>query len=314
MDRRARRRFGLLAFALLLVLHALAGGVYLLNERQYAFLGLWRDGREASRAGRHAAAAVSLRAFAGGYRAAIRPVLLRRDFPGEAQAWLALGRTERELGSNEAALAAFSRAAALGDEAAWHESHLLLFALRDAARLEGQAIRRLGADVLRDGRSITGAGDPGAWQDLAASWWLRGELPRAVAAYEQGLVELPRWLIARGRPPRAADGGVVDEVLALRLLAGSLAWLGGDALKGEYHCSRLAAQQDREHPVDGLCRAAKAVARREWPLARQILEETPLAPGEQAALAAILSRRSDLDSPASQSGLPSPAPATRPRR
>ena len=314
MVAQGRHRFGLLAFSLLLMLHLAAAAIYLLNERQYLFLQQWRDGREASRTGRHAEAATALRAFATGYRKAIRPVLLRRDFPPEAQAWLALGRTERELGRYEPALAAFAKAAALGDAAAWRESHLVLWTLGDAERLERLAVSRLGSAILTGDSSTAGAGNPEAWQHLGAAYWWRGDRGRAVAAYERGLQELPRWLARQGRPARAADGGAVDEVLVLHLLAGSLAWLEGDARRGSLHCRRLAALQDRENPLDGLCLAAAAVANGTPALALEALELAPVAPGEQAALAAEIRRRSLPAAPASRSASPSPAPATRPPR
>lgn len=302
MTRQARRRFARVALALLLLLHLGAAGLYLLNERQFAFLALWRDGRTAWRAGDAEEAAHLLRTFAEGYRQAARPWLMRRDFPAEAQAWAALGTVERQRGQAAAALEAFARAAALGDATAWRERHAVLWAAGQARALEQQAAPRLAS------------GDPDAWQDLASARWLRGDLRGAVAAYEEALQQLPRWLQSQGRPARAVDGGVVDEALTLDLLAGSLAWLSGETSTAQLHCARLARQQDRENPVDGLCRAAAAVMSGRADRVEEMLLATPLASGEQQWLAAEIRRRAHPGAPAPRSASPSPAPAARPRR
>lgn len=302
MGGKARRRFARVAFALLVILHVGAGGLYLLNERQYGFLELWRDGRSAWRAGRTDEAAGLLRSFAEGYREAVRPWLMRRDFPQESQAWAALGTVERQRNRRAEALEAFTRAATLGDATAWRERHALLWELGDAAALEAQARPRLAS------------GDPDSWQDLAAARWLRGDLSGTVDAYERALGLVPAWRKAHGLPQRTRDGGVVDEILSLDLLAGTVAWLGGDAARGAAHCSRLAREQDHENPLDGLCRAAEALASGRVESVEPILRDTPLAVGEQQWLAAEIRRRALPVVPDPQSVSPSRAPAGHPRR
>ena len=296
MNRAARRRFAGFALAGLLALHLGACGLYLLNESQFAFLAHWRDGREAWRAGRLPVAATELRAFAQGYRDATQPFLMRRDFPTEAQAWSAVGNVSAARGELRGAVDAFLKAARLGQASAWRERHELLWTLRDATELEAQGKERL-AD-----------GNPEARQDLAAAAWLRGDGPTALREYRAALTALPRWLEQQQRPRQAADGGVVDEELALFLLAGTTAWLSSDRAKGEYYCRLLAAAQDAENPMDGLCRAAAALHRGEAALALDILAHTGVAGGEQASFAAALRQRANR-ALVPQSASPSPAPA-----
>jgi hypothetical protein len=301
VTREARRRFAAFALAGLLALHLGALSVYLLNERQFAFLAHWRDGREAWRTGRLPVATVELRAFAQGYREATRPFLIRRDFPTEAQAWAAVGNVDAASGQGRAAADAFLKAARLGQTAAWRERHELLWTLRDAAGLVAQGRERL-AD-----------GNPEARQDLAAAAWLHGDGQAALREYTAALAALPRWLDQQHRPRQAADGGVVDEQLALYLLAGTTAWLSGDRANGERYCQLLAAAQDAENPTDGLCRAAAALDRNAPALALDILANTGVAGGEQTSFAAEL-RHQASRAPVPQSASPSPAPASHLRR
>gem|GEM_PF-682503 len=301
MNREARRRFARCALAGLLALHLGACGLYLLNESQFAFLAHWRDGREAWRTGRLPLAAKELRVFALGYRDAIQPFLMRRDFPTEAQAWAAVGNVSAASGQRLAASDAFLKAARLGQASAWRERRELLWTLRDATELEAQ-----GRERLTDG-------NPEARQDLAAAAWLRGDSRAALQEYTAALAELPLWLDQQHRPRQAADGGVVDEQLALYLLAGSTAWLSGEHAKGEQYCQLLAAAQDAENPMDGLCRAAAALHRGEAALALDILANTGVAGGEQASFAAEL-RQQASPAPVPQSASPSPAPASHLRR
>jgi tetratricopeptide (TPR) repeat protein len=301
VNREARRRFARFALAGLLALHIGAFGLYLLNESQFGFLAHWRDGREAWRTGRLPLAEEELRAFAIGYRDATQPFLMRRDFPTEAQAWSAVGNVAAARGELRNAVAAFLKAARLGQTSAWRERHELLWALRDANSLEAQ-----GRERLTDG-------NPEARQDLAAAAWLRGDSRTALQEYTAALAELPLWLDRQHRPRQAADGGVVDEQLALYLLAGTTAWLSGEHAKGEQYCQLLAAAQDAENPMDGLCRAAAALHRGETALALDILANTGLAGGEQASFAAEL-RQQASPAPVPQSVSPSPAPASHLRR
>jgi tetratricopeptide (TPR) repeat protein len=302
MTPRARRHFARTVLAGLLVLHLGAVALYLLNERQFSFLGLWREGRQDWREGRLDLAATKLRAFADGYREATRPFLMRRDFPRESQAWSALGMAERQRGRRRDALNAFLRARNLGDATAWRERRQLLWEAGDAAGLELQARERLAT------------GHPEAWQELADARRLRNDYPGAVDALESGLRALPAWLRQQRRPLRAADGGVVDEELSLELQAGTVAWLAGDALRGSLHCERLARGQDAENPADGLCRAAAALAAGQAAAAVNFLLTTPLAAGEQQSLAEEIRRRANPGAPVRQSASPSPAPAVHPRR
>jgi tetratricopeptide (TPR) repeat protein len=301
MTRAARRRFAGFVLAGLLVLHLGACGLYLLNESQFAFLAHWRDGRDAWRTGRLPLAAAELGAFAQGYRDATQPLLMRRDFPTEAQAWSAVGNVAAARGELRSAVDAFLKAARLGQASAWRERHELLWTLRDATELEAQGKERL-AD-----------GNPEARQDLAATAWLRGDGPTALQEYRAALAALPRWLTQQQRPRQAADGGVVDEELALFLLAGTTAWLSGDQANGEHYCRLLAAAQDAENPMDGLCRAAASLHRGEAALALDILADTGVAGGEQASFAAALKRQANR-APVRQSGSLSPAPASHLRR
>ena len=301
MTRGARRRFAALALAGLLALHLGAFGVYLLNESQFALLAHWRDGREAWRTGHLPVAAVELRAFAQGYREATRPFLIRRDFPTEAQAWAAVGNVDAASGQLLAAVEAFLKAARLGQASAWRERHELLWTLRDATQLEAQGRERL-AD-----------GNPEARQDLAAAAWLRGDGRAALQEYRTALAALPRWLDQQHRPRQAADGGVVDEQLVLYLLAGTSAWLNGDSAQGQHYCQLLAAAQDAENPMDGLCRAATALHRGETALALDILAKTGVAGGEQTSFSAELKQQASR-APVLQSASPSPAPASHLRR
>ncbi len=297
MAREARRRFARYIFGALLVLHLAAVALYLLNESQFGFLGHWRDGREAWRAGRLEVAAAELRLFAEGYRSASRPFLVRRDFPGEAQAWAALGNAELARRKWRAAAAAFHRAALLGQDSAWRERSAVLWQLKDADELAAQGSYRLAS------------GGPEARQDLAAAAWLRGDREAALANYVAGLQELPAWLERQHRPQRAADGGVVDEQLALYLLAGTAAWLSGDTDQGQRYCALLARAQDAENPMDGLCRAAAALAAGREHEALSILALSGVAPGEQAGFAAEIARRASRREPVPQSASPSPARA-----
>jgi tetratricopeptide (TPR) repeat protein len=301
VNREARRRFARFTLAGLLALHLAAFGLYLLNESQFAFLGHWRDGREAWRTGRLSLAVTELRVFAQGYRDATRPFLMRRDFPTEAQAWSAVGNVAAAHGELRGAVDAFHQAAQLGQTSAWRERHELLWTLRDATALEAQGRERL-AD-----------GNPEARQDLAAAAWLRGDSPSALREYSAALAALPRWLDQQQRPRQAADGGLVDEQLALYLLAGTTAWLSGDQAKGEHYCKLLAAAQDTENPMDGLCRAAAALHRGEATLALDILANTGVAGGEQTSFAAELRQQANR-APVPQSASPSPAPASHLRR
>ena len=301
MNRGARRRFARFTLAALLALHLAAFGLYLLNESQFAFLGHWREGREAWRAGRLPLATTELRAFAQGYRGATQPFLMRRDFPTEAQAWAAVGNVEAANGKRFAASAAFLKAARLGQASAWRERHELLWALRDATALEAQ------------GRERLAEGNPEARQDLAAAAWLRGDSRAALQEYSAALAALPAWLDQEHRARQAADGGVVDEQLALYLLAGTTAWMSGDRAKGEHYCRLLAAAQDAENPMDGLCRAAAALHRGEAALALEILANTGVAGGEQASFAAELRQQANR-ARVRQSGSLSPAPASHLRR
>ena len=299
MPREARRRFARCALGGLLALHLGAFALYLLNESQFAFLGHWRDGREAWRDGHLAEAALKLRVFAEGYRAATRPVLLRRDFPSEAQAWAALGNAELARRELPRAAAAFERAALLGQNSAWRERHAVLWTLGDAEALEAQGKRRLGS------------GNPEARQDLAAAAWLRGNGQAALLHYASALRELPAWLKQQHRPSMAADGGLVDEQLALYLLAGTAAWMLGDAVQGQHYCGLLAQAQDTEHPMDGLCRAAAALEAGRPTETLAVLAASSVAAGEQASFAAELQRRARRRAPAPQFVSPSPAPADR---
>lgn len=302
MTREARRRFAALALTGLLVLHLGAFWLYLLNESQFAFLAHWRDGREAWRAGRLETASAELQAFATGYRSASQPFLIRRDFPSEAQAWAALGNVEAALRHSRSAIEAYGNAARLGQTSAWRERHDLLWALRDATGLE------------RQGRQRLAGGNPEAWEDLAAAAWLRGRPQQALEHYRAALAALPAWLDQQGRPRRAADGGLVDEQLALYLLAGVTGWLGGDPVAGQDYCQRLAKAQDPENPMDGLCRAAAALDRGANADVLEILGRTGVAAGEQTGFAAVLRERASRGEPVRQSASPSPAPADRPRR
>lgn len=302
MTREAHRRFARYTFGGLLLLHLAAFGVYLLNENQFGFLGHWREGREAWRAGQLEVAARELRTFTEGYRYASLPFLVRRDFPGEAQAWAALGRVEQARGELPAAVDAFGRAAQLGQEAAWRERHELLWKLQDASGLEAQGQQRL--------RS----GSPEAWQDLAAAATLRGNTPAALAHYAAALQALPGWLDRQQRARSAADGGLVDEQLALYLLAGATAWLAGDNTQGRHYCGLLARAQDAENPMDGLCRAAAALERGDAAETLSVLAATGVAGAEQATFAAELRSRASRLAPIPQSASPSPARAVHPRR
>lgn len=302
MSRQARRRFAAAALGALLALHLGAFGLYLLNESQFAFLEHWRDGREAWRAGKLDLAATELRRFATNYRKATLPFLVRRDFPAEAQAWAALGEAEQARGQLKSAAEAFHRSAQLGQASAWRERHALLWTLRDAKELEAQGRQRMGDD------------NPEARQDLAAAALLRGDRKTALKHYDEALQSLPRWLQHQHRPTRAADGGLVDEQLALYLLAGTTAWLAGDEALGTRYCALLAAAQDTENPMDGLCRAAAAIHQDKPADALAILDNTAVASGEQASFAREIRQSASRRVPVPQSASPSPARAGRPLR
>ncbi|MEY4377636.1 MAG: hypothetical protein RJB26_2186 [Pseudomonadota bacterium] len=302
MSREARRRFAAAALCALLLLHLGAFAVYLLNESQFAFLEHWRDGREAWRAGKLDLAATELRRFANDYHKATRPFLVRRDFPAEAQAWAALGEAEQARGRPKMAADAFHRAALLGQASAWRERHVLLWTMGDAKELEAQGRHRIGDD------------NPEARQDLAAAALLRGDRKAALQQYQAALQELPRWLEHQHRPRRAADGGLVDEQLALYLLAGTTAWLAGDETLATRYCALLAAAQDTENPMDGLCRAAAAIHHDKPADALAILDNTAVASGEQASFAREIRQSASRRVPVPQSASPSPARAGRPLR
>ena len=96
MNARVRRRTVYLVLGALLVLHVAALALYLAYGAQTRHLQLFL-----------AAAARDYGRYLAGYRAVTTPFALRRDLPGAASGWFALGRVEAERGRVDAALAAF---------------------------------------------------------------------------------------------------------------------------------------------------------------------------------------------------------------
>lgn len=258
----------------LLAVHLLAFWLYGIHAQQFAFLGLWRDGREAYRQGHNDEAAALLRRFADGYRDATRPFLLRPDYPREANAWGALGRVETTRGQLAAARDAYLRAEALGLDTAPRELHDLLWALGDAPGLEARAARQLARDPA----------DLQAHLDAGAAALLRGDSAAAGRRFEAALAFVPRWLVANGHAAEA-DGRLTVEEANLRTLAGAAAVLAGDTPRAEALCAPVTARQDPDNPDDGLCQAALAAARGDPAGVQAALDRMALASPEQRSLA-----------------------------
>ena len=261
-----------LVLGALVVVHAAAFALYLLYGAQTRHLQLMLAAREEWRSGELDAAARDYRRFVAGYRVATTPLLLRRDLPGEASGWFALGRIETERGHVDAALAAFENSMRLEPGRGRREYRDLLLESNRGAAL----VRFASAELDRN------AGSAVAWWDLGAALLATGEPLRAAAAYRNALARLPSLLAAHGVRDSAA---LSAEEADLRSLESAAWYLAGNAAEGAAACQRL---QRREAPgvrLDRLCAAfGHAAAGDTAGVAAELRDYHPPGPEHEALL------------------------------
>ena len=239
---RTRRRNAALVLAALLALHLAAFALYLLYAAQTRHLQLYLAAREEWRGADFEAAARDYRRYIAGYPSVARPFLLRRDLPGEASGWFALGRIEAERGQVDAALAAYQNSMQLDSGRGRREYRDLLLESGRGAALAGFARAQLALDP----------DSAVAWWDLGAGLLATGEPLDAAAAYREALTHLPRLLAAHG----VRDTALLSaEEADLRNLESAAWYLAGNAAAGAAACARLQRRQPLGVRLDRLCAA-----------------------------------------------------------
>ena len=275
----SRRRLALLVLGVLLVVHLAAFVLYTQRERQSQLLALFLDARDQWKAGHLEIAAHEYAEFIAARSAAAWPLVLLRSFPDAASGWFALGRVQAVRGDSTAALAAFERSMALDPGRGRREYRDLLLQSGQGARLAAFAR----AELARDPDSASAA------KDLGAAQLALGDAAAAVAAYQQALFLLPRFL--ERRDPAAVGALLSSPEADLLNLLSVATRLAGDRPRADAICDGLARRQPRGAHLDRLCRAYQ---RADGGDARGAREELggylPPAPEHEALVAALTAR------------------------
>jgi len=279
VNARVRRRTVYLVLGALLVLHVAALALYLAYGAQTRHLQLFLAAREEWRNGDLAAAARDYGRYLAGYRAVTTPFALRRDLPGAASGWFALGRVEAERGRVDAALAAFGNSMRLEPGRGRREYRDLLLETGRGAALADFASGELARDP----------GSAVAWWDLGAAQLATGEPLRAAAAYRNALARLPQLLAAHGVRDTAA---LSAEEADLRNLESAAWYLAGNASEGAAACARLQRRQAAGVRLDRLCAAfGRAAAGDPAGVAAELRDYRAPAPEHEALLRELTAAR-----------------------